>query len=129
MAEKKTLRVLVVDDQSAVAEVVADTIRYAGHDVVGTASDGAQAVERAAALQPDLVVMDVVMPRMNGVEAMEAILRAGSARWVVIMSGEYRSMGFTLAEIKKRGARDFLEKPFDVTRLFTLLDQIAAEKV
>ena len=69
----KKLRVLVVDDQPAVCEVVADSIQYAGHEIVGTAKDGVEAVARAKELLPDLVVMDISMPRMNGVEAMKAI--------------------------------------------------------
>jgi two-component system chemotaxis response regulator CheY len=123
----KKLRVLVVDDQPAVAEVVADTIQYAGHDIVGIARDGVDAVTRAKELQPDLVVMDISMPRMNGVEAMKAILAAKSAKRVLLMSGEYRSLGVTRAEMMRNGASGFMEKPFNVTELFDMLDRWAAE--
>lgn len=127
MSDTKKLRVLVVDDQPAVCEVVADCVQYAGHEVVGRARDGAEAVARAAALRPDLVVMDVAMPKLNGVEAMEAIKKAANARWVILMSGEYRSLGYTPEEMCARGAMTFLEKPFDVTRLFALLEELAAQ--
>src|SRR5437867_3338119 len=90
---RRKLRVVVVDDQPIVRQVVADTIQYAGHEVVGTAGDGVEAVEKTGQLRPDVVVMDLVMPRLNGVEAMQAILAAGTARWVLLMSGEYRSLG------------------------------------
>lgn len=123
----RRLRVLVVDDQDAVREVVADTIRYAGHEVVAAARDGAEAVQQARDLKPDLVVMDIAMPRMNGVEAMQAMLAAGTARWVMLISGEYRSLGFTKEDIAKSGASAFLEKPFDVTRFLELLEGWAAE--
>src|ERR1035437_5539083 len=123
----KKLRVLVVDDQPAVCEVVADTIQYAGHEIVGTAKDGMEAVTRAKELRPDLVVMDISMPRMNGVEAMKAILTAGDAKRVLLMSGEYRSLGGTRDEMTRNGASGFMEKPFNVTELFDLLDRWAAE--
>ena len=123
----KKLRVMVVDDQAAVCEVVADTIQYAGHEIVGTAKDGMEAVERAKELKPDLVVMDISMPRMNGVEAMKAILAAGSAKRVLLMSGEYRSLGVTRDEMMRHGASAFMEKPFNVTELFDMLDRWAAE--
>lgn len=126
-SDVKRLRVLVVDDEDAVREVVADTIQYAGHDVVGTAKDGAEAVTRAQELKPDLVVMDIKMPRMNGVEAMRAILAGGTARWVMLISGEYRTLGFTKEDISNSGAAAFMEKPFDVTRFLNLLEGWAAE--
>src|SRR5258708_2743938 len=123
----KKLRVLVVDDQPAVAEVVADTIQYAGHEIVGIAKDGMEAVARAKELHPDLVVMDISMPRMNGVEAMKAILTAGDARRVLLMSGEYRSLGRTRDEMMRNGASGFMARPFNVTELFGMLDRWAAE--
>lgn len=124
----KKLRVLVVDDQPAVCEVVADTIAYAGHEIVGKAKDGVEAVSLAKELQPDLVVMDISMPRMNGVDAMKAILGAKSARRVLLMSGEYRSLGVTREEMMREGAAGFMEKPFNVSDLFELLDRWSGEE-
>jgi two-component system, chemotaxis family, chemotaxis protein CheY len=118
---------MVVDDQEAVCEVVADTIRFGGHEIVGTARDGTEAVTRAGELRPDVVVMDVLMPGMNGVEAMKKILKAGTARRVMLMSGEFRSVGLTLEDLYRQGASAFLEKPFNVTKLFELLDQWSGE--
>ena len=123
MPGARRLRVLVVDDQEAVCEVVADTIRFAGHDVVGTARDGVEAIERAEQLRPDVVIMDVAMPRKNGVEAMKTILEAQTAERVALMSGEYRSLGLTREEMMRHGAAAFLEKPFSVNDLFDLLGQ------
>ena len=123
----KKLRVLVVDDQPAVCEVVADTIQFAGHEIVGTAKDGIEAVERAKELLPDLVVMDIAMPRMNGVDAMKEILAAKAAKRVLLMSGEYRSLGVTRDEMIRQGAAGFMEKPFNVTELFGMLARWAGD--
>jgi YesN/AraC family two-component response regulator len=127
-ADSKKLRVLVVDDQPAVCEVVADTIAYAGHEIVGKARDGVEAVSLAKDLQPDLVVMDIAMPRMNGVDAMKAILVAKSAKRVLLMSGEYRSLGVTREEMMREGAAGFMAKPFNVSELFEMLDRWAGEE-
>ena len=124
----KKLRVIVVDDQVAVCEVVADTIEYAGHEVVAKGKSGAEAVSLSGELRPDVVVMDVSMPGMNGVDAMKAILTAGSAKRVLLMSGEYRSLGVTRDEMMRQGAAAFMEKPFNVTELFALLNGWAEEK-
>ena len=124
----KKLRVIVVDDQVAVCDVVADTIEYAGHEVVAKGKSGVEAVSLSGELRPDLVVMDVSMPGMNGVDAMKAILAAGSAKRVLLMSGEYRSLGVTRDEMVREGAAAFMEKPFNVTELFALLSGWAEEK-
>ena len=113
----------MVDDQEAVCEVVSDTVRFAGHDVVGTARDGVEAIERAEQLRPEVVIMDVSMPRKNGVDAMKTMLGAGTVQRVALMSGEYRSLGLTREEMLRNGASAFLEKPFNVSQLFDLLRQ------
>jgi two-component system chemotaxis response regulator CheY len=123
----RRLRVIVVDDQSAVCEVVSDVIRSAGHEVVATAANGVEAVTRAAELRPDLVVMDISMPQMNGVEAMRNMLAAGTARRVALMSGEYRSLGITDDQMRREGAAAFLAKPFNVGEVFELLDKWSHE--
>jgi CheY-like chemotaxis protein len=129
MSEIKTraLRVLVVDDQEGVRMVVADTVRFAGHEVIAVGEDGQQAIELAREHRPDLVIMDIQMPRLNGAGAMEVILKEGTAERVVLMSGEWRSAGLTTEDLKRLGASAFLEKPFSVTQLFDLLDQYARE--
>jgi CheY-like chemotaxis protein len=124
---KRKLRVLVVDDEPSVCDVVSDTIRFADHQVVGVARDGVEAVQLARELQPDLVVMDVLMPRMNGLDAMRLILTSGAARHVLLMSGEYRSLGATKEDMIRQGALAFLEKPFSVDHLFAELDRVAAK--
>src|SRR3954453_17655349 len=68
--KKHTVHVLVVDDQQLIREGIASLLRIQdGVQVVGTAADGQEAVEKALALSPDMVLMDVRMPGMDGVEA------------------------------------------------------------
>ena len=125
MGAAKRLRVLVVDDQLAVRDVVGDMVEFAGHDVIGRASDGIEAVEQARRLRPDVVIMDVVMPRASGIEAMRTILSEKTASGVLLMSGEYRSHGMTKEELLKAGATVFLEKPFSLNDLAQSLEKCA----
>lgn len=125
--DRRPLRVIVVDDESAVADMLAEVVRYAGHEVIAMARDGMEAVTTVRQHQPDVVIMDVLMPRLNGVQAMRQIVAARAARKVLLVSGEYRSLGMTRDQIVKEGAAGFLEKPFSVTELSNLLDQWAIE--
>jgi DNA-binding NarL/FixJ family response regulator len=82
-----SLRVLIVDDHP----VVADGIRHLlaaqdGIEVVGTAGDGAQAVRLAGELRPDVTLMDIVMPQMNGIDALREILRRDGEARVLMLS-------------------------------------------
>jgi len=65
------LKVLVVDDAAFMRQMLNDLLTEAGHDVVGEAADGREAVERYRELKPDLVTMDIVMPEMSGIDALD----------------------------------------------------------
>ncbi len=125
MGAAKRLRVLVVDDQLAVRDVIGDMVQFSGHDVVGKANDGIEAVEQARRLRPDVVIMDVVMPQASGIEAMRMILAEKTAAGVLLMSGEYRSHGMTKEELLRAGAAAFLEKPFSLNDLAQSLEKCA----
>lgn len=81
--------------------------------VIGTASNGAEAVERSEALRPDVVIMDVEMPIMDGLEATSHIKRAHPEIVVVLVSG---SVDFLAASLSA-GADGYITKPFDADSL------------
>ncbi|MDG6251267.1 response regulator, partial [Methanocalculus sp.] len=66
-------RILIVDDTLFMRTLLKNILFSGGHEIVGEAGDGAEAVEKYQALKPDLVTMDVVMPKMNGIEALKEI--------------------------------------------------------
>lgn len=80
------IRVLVVDDQALVRGGVSMLLRTAGHDVVGEAGDGHEAVRLVERLHPDVVLMDIRMPRMNGIEATRHIMRTAPATRVIMLT-------------------------------------------
>jgi two-component system chemotaxis response regulator CheY len=103
-------RVLVADDASFMRKLVGDVLSAAGHLVVGQAADALEAVERFAALRPDLVTLDITMPRANGIEALQKILDVDPGARVLMCSalGQERKM----LEAARLGAKGFLVKPF-----------------
>src|SRR6266545_2137987 len=82
------LRVLVVDDSAPLRERVCFALARAGLTVVGEACDGAHALVQAAAQRPDVILMDVSMPGMDGVQACQALLRRHPETRVVLWSGD-----------------------------------------
>src|ERR1044071_6746888 len=89
-----SLRVLVVDDTALFRRLVSDAVAgLPGVEVVGTAVNGKMALTRMAALQPDLVTLDIEMPEMNGIEVLEAMQAAGSKAAVIMLSSLTRRGG------------------------------------
>lgn len=106
-----TLRILVVDDSPTDRETVVAFLKAAGHDVVGEASDGVEAVDRFRELSPDVVVMDLVMAEMNGTDAARAILALNPDARLVAMSG--LSQPSVQAEAVEAGMVGFIPKPVE----------------
>jgi two-component system chemotaxis response regulator CheB len=104
------IRVLVVDDSAFVRQALTRMLR-SSHDieVVDTAADGREAVEKAAALRPDVVTLDVKMPRMDGLEALERIM-ANSPVPVLLLSSQTREGADVTMRGLELGAMDFVDK-------------------
>jgi two-component system NtrC family sensor kinase len=114
------LRVLVVDDEPHILHYMRATLESWGHHVE-TAGDGAEALERARATEPDLIVSDLRMPRMNGREFYESLLsvRPDLSERVVFSTGD-TIRGDTLAFLERQG-RPVLHKPFNLAELRRIL--------
>lgn len=129
MQDIKTIRVVVADDSPTALRSVCEYLEFAGgFEVVGTASDGLNAIQLATAHKPDLVLLDLSMPRVNGLEAAEQI-RLSSPNLRVIIFSELN--GLSIAdECRRHGADSFLHKSHlpdcllpEIERLFSLDDQ------
>jgi two-component system response regulator MprA len=112
------MRVLVVDDEPGVRESVSSALRFAGHEV-SVADDGVIALDLVRADPPDVIVLDVMMPRMDGLETCRT-LRAEGHRLPVLMltardGAQNRTAGLAA------GADDYLVKPFALPELLTRL--------
>lgn len=103
------LRVLVVDDSALMRRLISDLLESdPGIEVVGTAQDGLEAIEKVASLRPDVVTLDVEMPRLNGLEALSQIMQQNPTP-VVMLTG--LSHPDVAVEALEQGAVDFVVKP------------------
>lgn len=115
-------RLLVVDDALIMRAMIKDVARDAGWEIAGEAATGAEAVARYRELKPDLVTLDIVMPEMDGVEALRTIRAEDPAARVVMVSAiDQRAK---LTECIRLGARDFVVKPFDRQALGSLFQNL-----
>lgn len=110
-----TKRLLIVDDAVIMRMRIRDIAREAGWEIAGEATNGKEAVVRYQELGPDLVTLDIVMPTMDGVEALREIRRVDpQARVVMVSAVDQREK---LTECIRLGAKDFIVKPFDKASL------------
>ena len=120
------MRFLIVDDSEEPLKALQRLIAQLGHEVVGLARDGQEAVLAYRELQPDILVMDVIMPRLNGLEALWQIRREyPKAR--VIMTSALRSPD-TVLEAERAGAVFCLCKPFSEACLKNAIQQISGDQ-
>ncbi len=108
MTNPKSLRVLIVDDDALVCNVIQNELEIIGHRVVGRASDGKQAVELAESLDPDVILMDVSMPEMDGLEAARLIQERRPKPVVLLTAHEDPA---TVEKASRVGVGAFLVKP------------------
>ena len=117
-------RVLIVDDAIFMRRMLSDIVRGAGHEVAGEACDALEAVKKYEELRPDVVTMDIVMPRqgdMDGIGALRRILEIDpSARIVMVSALGQQEM---ILEAMRIGAKDFIVKPFDDVRIVSAVEK------
>jgi two-component system nitrogen regulation response regulator NtrX len=118
-------RILVIDDEAAIRDSLKMTLEYEGYECLGAATgqEGLALVEREA---PDLVLLDVKMPGMDGIEVLERIRSLNDALPVVVVSGHGTIS--TAVEATKKGAFDFIEKPFASERVLVSLRNALAQR-
>jgi YesN/AraC family two-component response regulator len=125
MSPDRAHRVLVVDDAEDLRMLLRLRIdNRAGLEVVGEAADGVAAVELAGELQPDLVMLDLAMPRMDGLEALPLIRAAAPGVRVVVLSGFNQST--MAAKAMAAGADHYVVKGSSLNELFDVVDTLLA---
>jgi len=119
----RSVRVLIVDDRPETQESIRKLLRFQSTiDVVGTASSGEEALQQTSSLKPDIVLMDLKMPGMDGVEATRAITKQFPFAQVIMMSVQTDAESARACMLA--GARDFLSKPFTANDLITSIHSV-----
>ena len=117
-------RVLVVDDAAFMRKMVSDTLTKGGHEVVGEAGNGVEAVDRYQQLKPDLTTLDITMPEKDGIAALQEIIALDPAARVIMCSALGQES--KVLESIKLGARDFVVKPFKPERVLEAVGKALA---
>jgi two-component system, chemotaxis family, chemotaxis protein CheY len=120
-------RVLIADDAAFMREMLRDILTDGGYEVVGEAADGNEAVSAFAKHNPDLVTLDIVMPRKSGLEALREII-AGHPGACVVMCSALGQEALVM-EALEAGARDFIVKPFKPDHVIEVAQKALAKQV
>ena len=115
-------KILIVDDAIFMRKMLADILKEAGHDVVGEASNGKEAVDLYQSKSPDLVTMDIIMPEMGGIEAVKAIIESDQNAKILMVSAMGQQQ--LVVEAIQAGAKDFVVKPFEADRVVGAVEKI-----
>jgi two-component system chemotaxis response regulator CheY len=119
---KKKLKVLIVDDAIFMRRMLSDIIKEAGHEVIGEASNGREAIDLYAKQKPDLVTMDIIMPEMGGIDAVKEIVAKDKNACILMVSAMGQQQ--LVVEAIQAGARDFIVKPFESSRIVNAIDRL-----
>ena len=117
------LRVMVVDDALFMRNMLKDIFVQAGHEVVAEAENGEMAFELYQELKPDLVTMDIVMPKKSGIEALQDIMASDPNACVVMVSA--LGQDSLVLEAVESGAKDFIVKPFKADKVLEIVNRIS----
>lgn len=131
-------RILVIDDEPSVRRALRRILEKAGHDIE-EAADGAAGIIACSAAVPDLIITDIIMPKMNGIDAITSIRQAHPAVRILAISGggnfepqAYKPEAITtsayLAAAERSGADAVMTKPFDRAQLMEKIDALLASR-
>lgn len=114
--------ILICDDAAFMRMMIKDILTKNGYNIAGEAENGAKAVEKYNELKPDLVLMDITMPEMYGIEALKKI-KAGDPNAMVIMCSAMGQQAMVIESIQS-GAKDFIVKPFQADRVIEAVKKV-----
>ena len=119
MADKT---ILLVDDAAIIRIMLKNLLTSNGYNVVGEAENGLKAIEKYKELKPSLVILDITMPEMNGIDAAKGI-KAADGNALIIMCSAMGQQAMVIESIQA-GARDFIVKPFQPDRVLEAVKKV-----
>ena len=114
--------ILICDDAAFMRMMIKDILSKNGYNVAGEAENGAKAVEKYAELKPDLVLMDITMPEMDGIQALKKIKESDPSALFIMCSSMGQQAMFI--ESIQAGAKDFIVKPFQADRVIEAVKKV-----
>jgi len=114
--------ILICDDAAFMRMMIKDILTKNGYNIVGEAENGAKAVEKYAELKPDLVLMDITMPDMDGIQALKKIKEIDPNANIIMCSAMGQQA--MVIEAIQSGAKDFIVKPFQAERVLEAVKKV-----
>lgn len=123
MADNKDISILIVDDNDMTRETLRVILRHDTYNVVGEATDGSIALEMATRLKPDIILLDVVMPKVSGLEALRSI-RVVLPDVMILMVTANKDQE-TVSEAVQAGISGYIIKPFNAKKVLDTVQSVA----
>ena len=114
--------IMICDDAAFMRMMIKDILTKNGYEIAGEAENGVKAVEKYNETKPDLVLMDITMPEMDGIEALKKI-KASDPSASVIMCSAMGQQAMVIESIQS-GAKDFIVKPFQADRVIEAVQKV-----
>ena len=114
--------ILICDDAAFMRMMIKDILTKNGYNVVGEAENGAKAIEKYNETKPDLVLMDITIPEMDGIQALKKI-KESDPKAMVIMCSAMGQQAMVIESIQS-GAKDFIVKPFQADRVLEAVKKV-----
>jgi two-component system, chemotaxis family, chemotaxis protein CheY len=119
-------RILIVDDSRQIRKALREILERNNFNVVGEASNGTEAIKLSGSLSPDLVMLDIIMPQLGGIETLR-MLRSMNKDLKVIMVSALDSID-RVKECMKAGAKHYILKPFEESRILETIRKVTGEQ-
>jgi two-component system chemotaxis response regulator CheY len=123
MANNKDISVLIVDDNDMTRETLRVILRSDDYNVIGEATDGDVALEMVTKLKPNIVLLDVIMPKVSGIEALKSIRLVSSDVSILMVTANKDQE--TVTEAVKAGISGYIIKPFNAKKVLDTVQQVA----
>lgn len=115
-------KILIVDDAAFMRMMIKDILTKNGYEIAAEAENGQKAVEKYAETKPDLVLMDITMPEMDGIQALKKIKEVDAGANVIMCSAMGQQA--MVIEAIQSGAKDFIVKPFQAERVLEAVKKV-----
>ncbi|MBO4903408.1 MAG: response regulator [Lachnospiraceae bacterium] len=115
-------KVLLIDDSKTSRKFLKEIVETAGHEVIGEAGDGEEGYLKFKELRPDLVTLDITMPKMDGLESLQLIRKEDENAKVIMITAAGQKEKMMLAI--KYGASEFIAKPYEAEKVVELINKV-----
>lgn len=122
-ANKTKIKILIVDDEPDLVQTLQDRLEMNGYGIV-TAGNGREGLERAVKEKPDIILLDVIMPIMDGLQMLEALRKHPESKHCAVIMLTARSQQQDIVRAKTCGVEDYVVKPFDLSELIEKIENV-----